>query len=194
VAQDCNGKDNNCFVSSPRVGINGKGRKAFTCRVYFPFEAVMQTQFNVTSFVAPVVPKPAEVSMAEVSELLRQSLEVQRDQLTQMKQTAASQDAGARWRALMTKWREEFPEMPNGCKEALPILEKAYGSMVAALVSELQDQGPDALDSEFALQDFLDRYGMKLGQLGNILNVVGPLAEAAAQTEPAPPQQQSGNG
>jgi hypothetical protein len=154
----------------------------------------MQTQFNVTSFVAPAVPKPADVSMGEVSELLRQSLEVQRDQLTQMKQTAAAQDGGARWRALMTKWREEFPEMPAGCKEALPILEKAYGSMVAALVGELQDQGPDALDSEFALQDFLDRYGMKLGQLGNILNVVGPLAEAAAQTEPSSPQSQSGNG
>jgi hypothetical protein len=154
----------------------------------------MQTQFNVTSFVAPVLPKPSDGSMGEVSDLLRQLVEVQRDQLTQMKQTAAAQDGGARWRALMTKWREEFPEMPAGCKEALPILEKAYGSMVAALVGELQDQGPDALDSEFALQDFLDRYGMKLGQLGNILNVVGPLAEAAAQTEPPPQQSQSGNG
>ena len=79
--------------------------------------SVMQTQFNVTSFVAPAVPKPADVSMGEVSELLRQSLEVQRDQLTQMKQTAAAQDGGARWRALITKWREEFPEMPAGCKE-----------------------------------------------------------------------------
>jgi hypothetical protein len=154
----------------------------------------MQTQFNVASFVAPTVPKPADVSMGEMSDLLRQCLEVQRDQLTQMKQTAAAQDGGARWRALMTRWREEFPEMPVGCKEALPILEKAYGSMVATLVAELQDQGPDALDSEFALQDFLDRYGMKLGQLGNILNVVGPLAEAAAQTEPAAPPTQSENG
>ena len=154
----------------------------------------MQTQFNVASFVAPTVPKPADVSMGEMSDLLRQLLEVQRDQLTQMKQTAAAQDGGARWRALMTRWREEFPEMPVGCKEALPILEKAYGSMVATLGAELQDQGPDALDSEFALQDFLDRYGMKLGQLGNILNVVGPLAEAAAQTEPAAPPTQSENG
>jgi hypothetical protein len=143
----------------------------------------MQTQFNVTSYVPPSAAKSADGNLGEVSDLLRQSLEVQREQLTQMKHTAATQDAGARWRALITKWREEFPGLPAGCKEALPILEKAYGSMVSTLVTELQDQGPDALDSEFTLQDFLDRYGMKLGQLGNILNVIGPLAEAAAQTE-----------
>src|SRR5271165_278974 len=134
----------------------------------------MQSHFNVTSFVPPPQAKAGDGNVGELAYLLRQVLEVQRDQLTQMKQTAAAQDGGARWRALMTRWREEFPEMPVGCKEALPILEKAYGSMVATLVAELQDQGPDALDSEFALQDFLDRYGMKLGQLGNILNVVGP--------------------
>ena len=49
----------------------------------------------------------------------------------------------------------------------------------AALVDELHQNGSDALDSEFALQDFLDRYGMRLGQIGNILNLVAPLAEAA---------------
>jgi hypothetical protein len=152
----------------------------------------MQTQFNVTSYATPAVPKPAEVSIAEMSDLLRQMLEIQRDQLNQMKQSAAAQDGGARWRALMTKWREQFPELPHGCKEALPILEKAYGAMVNTLVEELLDQGPDGFDNDFALQDFIDRYGMKLGQLGNILNVVGPLAEAAAQTEAATPPQQSG--
>jgi hypothetical protein len=143
----------------------------------------MQSQFDVTSYVASPGSKPAESSSAEVTELLRQILEVQRDQLTQMKHHAATQDAGARWRALMARWREAFPELPEGCKQAVPILEKAYGSIVAQMVEELRDQGPDPLDSEFALQDFIDRYGMRLGQLGNILNLVGPLAEAASQNE-----------
>ena len=143
----------------------------------------MQTQFSVTSYVAPVMPKPAEGTVAELAELLRQLVEVQRDQLAQLRQTAAQQDGMARWRALMGRWKDEFPGLAAGCKEAMPILEKAYGTMVTALVEELHDQGPEALDAEFALQDFLDRYGMKLGQLGNILNVVGPLAEVAVQSE-----------
>ena len=108
---------------------------------------------------------------------------IQQDQLAHLRNTAAAQDAGARWRALVARWREEFPDLPEGCKQAMPVLEKAYGALVAQLVEELRDQGPDALDTDFALQDFLDRYGMRLGQLGNILNLVGPLAEAGSQNE-----------
>jgi hypothetical protein len=143
----------------------------------------MQSQFDVSSIVPPVAPKPAEGSNAEVADLLRQMLDMQRDQLAQLKHMVAAQDSMTRWRALMARWREDFPMLPEGCRHALPILEKAYGSLVAALVEELEDQGPEALDSEFALQDFLDRYGMRLGQLGNILNLVGPLAEAGTQNE-----------
>jgi hypothetical protein len=143
----------------------------------------MQSQFDVTSFVPPVAPKPAEASNAEVADLLRQMLEMQREQLAQLKHMVAAQDSMARWRALMARWREEFPGLPDGCKHALPILEKAYGALVSTLVEELEDQGSDALDTDFTLQDFLDRYGMRLGQLGNILNLVGPLAEAGSQNE-----------
>jgi hypothetical protein len=144
----------------------------------------MQSQFDVTSVPQqPITPRPGDAGNAEVADLLRQIVEIQRDQLAQIKHMVAAQDSMARWRALMARWREEFPNLPEGCKHALPILEKAYGSLVAALVEELQDQGEDALDTEFTLQDFLDRYGMRLGQLGNILNLVGPLAEAGSQNE-----------
>jgi hypothetical protein len=143
----------------------------------------MQSQFDVTSYVPPTQTKPMDNSNADVAELLRQILEVQRDQLNQLKQTAATQDAMARWRALMARWREDFPELPEGCRKALPILEKAYGSIVAQMVEELRDNGSDSLDTDFAMQEFLDRYGMRLGQLGNILNLVGPLAEAGSQNE-----------
>ena len=118
-----------------------------------------------------------------LADLLRQILVIQQDQLTHMRNAAAAQDAGARWRALVARWKEEFPDLSDGCRHAMPVLEKAYGALVAALVEELRDQGPDALDTDFALQDFLDRYGMRLGQLGNILNLVGPLAEAGSQNQ-----------
>jgi hypothetical protein len=51
------------------------------------------------------------------------------------------------------------------------------------LTEKLTDD-PDAIDNEFTLGEFLDRYGMKLNQLGTILNMVTPLAENA----PPPPQ------
>jgi hypothetical protein len=142
----------------------------------------MQSQFVVTPFTAPAAPPPAEPASG-LADLLRQILEVQREQLAQMQAAAQAHDASARWRALLNRWRQDFPDLPGACREALPVLERAYGGIISALTEELRQNGADALESDFALQDFLDRYGMRLGQMGNILNLVGPLAEAAAQGE-----------
>lgn len=145
----------------------------------------MQFQFGVTANTAA---KPEPSSGNEpLQDLLRQILETQREHLAHAR--AVANDHGARWRALVTRWKQEFPELPGVCKEVLPALERAYGSLISRVVEELRDQGEDALDADFTLQDFLDRYGMRLGQLGHILNLVGPLADAAGQNEEAPRQE-----
>jgi hypothetical protein len=142
-------------------------------------------QFDIASFN----PQPASVNPPDANtpaaELLRQILEVQKQHLAHAQAWAAANDPGARWRALVARWRADFPDLPDTCREVLPTLERAYGAILESLVQELRQQGNDALDSEFALQDFLDRYGMRLGQLGNILNLVAPLAEAG------PPQNEA---
>ena len=142
----------------------------------------MQSQFDITSIAQPKPPAPPEPN-AGMADLLRQLLEVQREQLAHMQATAAAHDTSGRWRALLARWREEFPGLPEACREALPILERAYGGILFALAEELRQNGSDALDNDFALQDFLDRYGLRLGQMGNIVNLVAPLAEVAQQQQ-----------
>jgi hypothetical protein len=141
--------------------------------------------FSIESSAAnPPVPPTAPGSFsAEAVDLLRQLLEVQREQLTHLRSTAAAHDSGARWRAFLNRWQEEFPDLSAACRKALPILEQTYGKLIAELADHLSSNGSDALDNDFALQEFLDRYGMRLGQLGTILNLVAPLAEAGAQGE-----------
>jgi hypothetical protein len=65
----------------------------------------------------------------------------------------------------------------------MPLLERCYGQLITDLTERLGDD--EALDNDFALQEFLDRYGMRLAQLGTILNLVAPLAEAGSQGESA---------
>lgn len=144
----------------------------------------MQFQFDVSSTSAPA----PEAAMTP-QQLLVQLLQTQREHLAHAKAVAAANDHGARWRALVVRWKQEFPDLTGTCKEVLPSLEKAYGALIERAVEELRDQGEDGLDTEFALQDFLDRYGMRLGQLGHILNLVGPLADAATQGEDSTPQE-----
>lgn len=141
----------------------------------------MQFQYDVSPKPGPAGPPVAEpVPASETADLLRQLLEVQREQLALQKTAAQAHDTGSRWRAFLARWQNDFPELPEGCRHALPILERSYGSLVNELADHLRQNG--SLDNEFTLNEFLDRYGMRLSQLGTLLSVVAFLAEAANAT------------
>jgi hypothetical protein len=125
----------------------------------------------------------------ETNELLRQLIALQQEQLATLKagQQAdqahrAGQDAGARWRAFLARWDADFPGIGGACKQVLPQLERAYLSLIRDVTDKLLAD-PEALDDEFALSEFLDRYGMRLGQLGNVIGQLAPLADAAGAAE-----------
>jgi hypothetical protein len=122
---------------------------------------------------------------SETLDLLRQMLEVQREQLAQLRVSVAAHDVGARWRAFLERWQTDFPHLSGACRQAIPVLEHTYGKLIAELTDHLSRQGEEALDNDFTLQEFLDRYGMRLAQLGTILNLVAPLAEAGSAGESA---------
>ncbi len=157
----------------------------------------MQFQFDLTSAnnSPPVVPQQP----LDSAELLRQILDLQRDSAAQQRELfaqllavqqehlnhvrAAAQDAQARWKNLITRWQTQHPEFSNQCRQSYPLLEKAYVGLLVGMVDELAQQGDDALENDFSVQEFLDRYGMRIGQLSHLLSVLGPLAEAAGQPE-----------
>ena len=144
----------------------------------------MNFHFELSPFVAhPAAPEPPPVPPSETIDLLRQILEVQRDQLTQLRANAAAHDTLSRWRAFLSRWQGDFPTLGEDCRRTLPVLERTYGKLLADLSSQISQEGDEALDTDFALQEFLDRYGMRLAQLGTILNLVAPLAEAAPPPE-----------
>ena len=135
-----------------------------------------QIDATPTSQPLPVeaAPKPPSTDSAD---LLRQILEVQREQLAYQKAALQAHDTNARWRAYLSRWKGDFPRLSEACRKALPNLERSYGQLIGELTEHLNSDG-EALDNDFALQEFLDRYGMRLAQLGTILNLVGSLAEA----------------
>jgi hypothetical protein len=98
---------------------------------------------------------------------------------------AQAQDSLSRWRNLLARWQKDHPEFCEHCKKAYPAMEKVYVQLIVAMVEELAQQDDDALESDFAVQEFLDRFGMRLSQLSHLLSIVGPLSEAAHQNETA---------
>jgi hypothetical protein len=147
----------------------------------------MHFQFEIAQ-PTPAGPTPPQAEgpppIDTVADLLKQILDVQREQLMLSRGLAAAHDARERWRATLARWGDDFPGLPAACKTVLPQLERSYIDMIAELTEKLRD---DEVDNEFALAEFLDRYGMRLNQLGTILSVVGPLAEVAAEQREAQP-------
>ncbi|TMQ33299.1 MAG: hypothetical protein E6K70_13840 [Planctomycetota bacterium] len=142
----------------------------------------MNFQFDMSSLSFPHLSAPAS-SASETDNLLRQLLEVQREQLVCLKALVSVHDVIARWRAFLARYREDFADLPDACRQAVPVLERSYGKLIAEVTEQLSQNGSDGLDNDFALQDFLDRYGMRLSQLGTILNMVAPFAEAGSRSE-----------
>jgi len=144
----------------------------------------MNFQIDVSSALTtlPAELPAAAAAVPETVDLLRQILEVQREQLAYQRAATAAHDMTSRWRAFLSRWQQEFPDLSEACRKAMPSLERSYGRLIAELTERLNDDD-DPLETDFALQDFLDRYGMRLAQMGTILNLVAPLAEAGSQGE-----------
>jgi len=127
-----------------------------------------------------------------VPQLLRQLIGLQQQQVGLLKTQVANQDSGARWRNFLARWSEEFPNIGSACKQAAPVLERAYLNLLKELTDRVNSADADDLDNDFALGEFLDRFGMRLGQLSNILGQVGPLADATPAPAAAPPPSSEG--
>jgi hypothetical protein len=125
---------------------------------------------------------PTESPPNEVAELLRQLVTIQQEQVTLLKQAQQKSEGSERWRSFLARWESEFPGIGGACKQALPALERAYLSLIRDLTDKLADE-PEMLTDEFLLAEFLDRYGMRMGQLGNLLSQLAPLADASPGTD-----------
>ena len=139
----------------------------------------MNSQFTMNPYAATPVEVPKETMAGlEFLSLLRQMVEMQREQLNLIRAAVGALDATARWKAFLGRRREDLPDLGPACREALPILEHTYGTILMELSEHLRQEGMNALDNDFSLQEFLDKYGARLAQLGTVLNLVAPVADA----------------
>jgi hypothetical protein len=133
--------------------------------------------------VAPPTPgltPPAPPVTDLPSELLKQILEVQREQLGLMQAAKPPETDGnvTRWRNFFDRWHEEFPQLPVLMQRVLPIVERAFLRLMDEMGRTLTDEESGAIDNDFALAEFLDRFAMRTSQIGTILNMLGQMAEA----------------
>jgi hypothetical protein len=128
--------------------------------------------------MVPPMPPPGDVPNPS-AELLRELIDVQREQLAYLRASHEAQHSNARWQAFLNRWKEDYPGVGTECLKALPTLERAFLRLLEDLTQRVNDPDNDSIEDDFSLSEFLDRYGMRVSQLGAMLNALGPIADAA---------------
>jgi len=135
--------------------------------------------------VAPPTPSltpPAAPPTESTTDLLRQLIEIQRDQLGLLQASSTSPREGdghvVRWRHFFERWKEDFPRLPGAFRSVLPSVERAYLRLMEEMVDHLADEDRNGLEDDFSLGEFLDRFAIRANQVGSILNLLGQMVEA----------------
>jgi hypothetical protein len=112
-------------------------------------------------------------------DLQRQSLELQRQQLELAREAAQiGRDQRSRQIAELERWQNGHEAILDHCKETLSNLEQVHAALMGEMANYVTDNHENLLDGEFALTDFVDRFGPRLAHLNTILAVLRPLAAA----------------
>ena len=111
-------------------------------------------------------------SFQEMTNLLREQLNHSR---------AVQQEQMSRWKSMLQRWELEFPQLPENARRVYPAMEKTYIDMLNQMATDLAERGDEAFDTEFALQEFIDRNAVKVGQFAHLLSILGPISEVGNQ-------------
>jgi len=121
---------------------------------------------------------------SQTLELQRQSLELHRQQLDLSREAAqVNREQRARQVAELERWQSGHESVLEHCKESLGNLEQVHAALMGELANYVSENHENLVDGDFALTDFVDRFGPRLAHLNTMLAVLRPLAAAVRKPE-----------
>jgi len=136
------------------------------------------TQIDITSTNDPGgQPLPAAAADGDTVGLLREMLAVQRRSCDILGEVLKHVSHQQRQRAAELKaWREKNPAVAAACRRAAEGLSQVHTEFLTALAEEAADNAEDFTDSDYALGEFIDRYGPRLAHFNGVMQLLSQLA------------------
>ena len=121
---------------------------------------------------------------SQTLEIQRQILQNQNLQLELAREaTHVAREQRARQMAELERWQNGHEPVIEQCREALGQLEQVHSSLMGELVNHVSDNLDNLVDGDFALSDFVDKFGPKLAHLNTMLAILRPLAATVRKPE-----------
>jgi hypothetical protein len=123
--------------------------------------------------------------------LLKQLVEGQQQELKLLQEIAHWTGLSHKQRQHeINQWKETNPDLARNCRHASEALVKVQNDYIHKLTEEAVDSHETMMDSEYMLQEFVDRFGPRMAHLGGVLHMVSSLS-ATKDAPPAAPAQES---
>lgn len=81
----------------------------------------------------------------------------------------------------LNQWKDANPLLARRCRAAAEALSQVQTEFLQGLTVEVNDSFEDMMDSDFVLNEFVDRYGPRLAHLNGVLQL---LAQLSANQQP----------
>ena len=136
--------------------------------------------------VFPTFSLPSPVSESTVAEhspqlygLLSELVSVQDRQTALLEEMISTITHAQRRRAVeLGLWKLSNPELAEYCKRAAKKLERIQSDLLSSITEDIETNSDVLFDSEFGLNEFVDRYGTKFLQLNSLLQILTQLGNA----------------
>ncbi len=138
----------------------------------------------------PVALLHALVSLqAQTLEVQKQILQNQAQQLELTREaTHIAREQRVRQIAELERWQAGHESVLDQARESLGQLEQVHAALMGELVNHVSDNYENLVDGEFALTDFVDKFGPRLAHLNTMLAVLRPLTIATRPTKSENPE------
>jgi len=121
---------------------------------------------------------------SQTLELQRQVLQNQQQQLDLAREAAqVAREQRARQIAELERWQAGHDPVIDQCRVSLGQLEQVHSALMGELVNHVAEHHENLVDGDFALTDFVDKFGPRLAHLNTMLAVLRPLAAASRKPE-----------
>jgi len=124
-------------------------------------------------------------SHVEQSELLREVLAAQDRTNEILEELVGLMATNQKQRSQeLHQWRHANPRLAESCREAVESLSGVQQEYLERITDEINSSADDLVDSEFMLNEFVDRFGPRLAHLNGVIQVLAQLSSAPAPADP----------
>ena len=143
---------------------------------------LLYSQIDVCPTFSPPQPEAETVAPLHsppIHGLLKELVSSQDRQTALLEELVANITNSQRRRILeLGMWKLSNPELAEYCKKAAKKLERIQTDLLSSITEEIDTNADVLFDSEFGLNEFVDRYGTKFLQLNSLLQILAQLGNA----------------